>query len=221
MYLQGTSRSCLRCGSTGHTCKSPDHPEEVWWGGHFRCDNVRCKFEGDRDYIGVLNVARVFFSDGDELDHGFTSSSTGDCETVLADRSASTRLTFGTGVVASEPGQARATAGGGSAVIAPTVALLESKNTGRDGHGSAVQQSPDSYGVLLKTGTIPSMFNGKNTPSAVAISARTRSPRLVRTRHRASLLRDRRRDGGVRGPASRAGGLRSRQVDGRWRSPRR
>lgn len=140
VYPEGTSRSCPRCGATGHTCKSPDHHEELWWGGHFRCDNSRCGFEGDRDYIGALNVARVFFSDGDTLDHDFTSSYTGDCEIVLARRSAGTRLTFGTGVVAYEPGQAEATAGGGSAVIAPAVALPESNADGSDGRGPAVQQ---------------------------------------------------------------------------------
>ncbi|MFC6993744.1 zinc ribbon domain-containing protein [Haladaptatus sp. GCM10025707] len=57
-----TSRSCPRCGSTGHTTKSPDHAFEVWWGGHFRCDNARCGFQADRDYVGAVNVARVFFS---------------------------------------------------------------------------------------------------------------------------------------------------------------
>jgi len=140
VYPEGTSRSCPRCGSTGHTCKSPDHQQEHWWGGHFRCDNARCGFEGDRDYVGALNVARVFFSDTDELDHGFTSSYTGDSEIVLAGRSAGTRLTFGTGVVAYEPEQARATVGGGSAVIAPAVALPESNADGSDGCGPAVQQ---------------------------------------------------------------------------------
>ena len=157
VYPEGTSRSCPRCGSTGHTCKSPDHQQEHWWGGHFRCDNTRCGFEGDRDYIGALNVARVFFSDTDELDHGFTSSYTGNAEIVLAGRSAGeqsnglrstsepasdagTRLTFGTGVVAYEPEQERATAGGGSAVIAPAVALPESNADGSNGRGPAVQQ---------------------------------------------------------------------------------
>ena len=140
VYPQGTSRSCPRCGATGHTCKSPDHYEEVWWGGHFRCDNARCGFEGDRDYIGALNVARVFFSDGDGLDHGSTSSYTGEFETVLASRSAGTRLTFGTGIITYEPEQAVATAGGGSAVIAPAVALPESNADGSDGRGPAVQQ---------------------------------------------------------------------------------
>ncbi|SEP31255.1 transposase, IS605 OrfB family, central region [Halorientalis persicus] len=140
VYPEGTSRSCPRCGSTGHTCKSPDHQQEHWWGGHFRCDNARCGFEGDRDYIGALNVARVFFSETDELDHGFTSSYTGDAEIMLASRSAGTRLTFGTGVVAYEPEQARATAGGGSAVIAPAVALPESNADGSNGRGPAVQQ---------------------------------------------------------------------------------
>ena len=157
VYPKGTSRSCPRCGSAGHTCKSPDHHHEQWWGGHFRCDNARCGFEGDRDYIGALNVARVFFSEADELDHGFTSSYTGDSEIVLARRSAGkrsvasrstselasdagTRLTFGTGIVAYEPGQAAATTGGGSAVIAPAVALPESNADGSDGCGPVVQQ---------------------------------------------------------------------------------
>jgi len=157
VYPQETSRSCPRCGSTGHTCKSPDHQQEHWWGGHFRCDNARCGFEGDRDYIGALNVARVFFSETDERDHGFTFSYTGDSETVLAGRSTGeqsdglrssselasddgTRLTFETGIVAYEPEQARATAGGGSAVIAPAVALPESNADGSNGRGPAVQQ---------------------------------------------------------------------------------
>ncbi|MEF8783949.1 MAG: transposase [Haloarculaceae archaeon] len=140
VYPQETSRSCPRCGSPGHTCKSPDQHEELWWGGHFRCDNARCGFEGDRDYVGAVNVARVFFSDGDTLDHDFTSSYSGDSEIVLAGRSAGTRLTFGAGVVAYKPGQEAATAGGGSAVIAPAVALPESKNGGSDGRGPAVQQ---------------------------------------------------------------------------------
>lgn len=140
VYPQGTSRSCPRCGSSGHTCKSPDHDQELWWGGHFRCDNARCGFEGDRDYTGALNVARVFFSNGDGLHHGFTSSYTGDSEIVLARRSAGTRLTFGTGIVVYTPGQAAATAGGGSAVIAPAVALPESKLDGSDGRGPAGQQ---------------------------------------------------------------------------------
>ena len=141
VYPKGTSRSCPRCGSTGHTCKSPDHQQEHWWGGHFRCDNSRCGFEGDRDYIGALNVARVFFSDGDTLDHDFTSSYTGDSEIVLARRSAGTRLTFGSGIVAYEPDQAEATAGGGSARVAPAVALSESNADGSDGYGPATRQT--------------------------------------------------------------------------------
>ena len=140
VFPQGTSRSCPCCGATGHTCKSPDHHEEVWWGGHFRCDDVRCGFEGDQDYIGALNVARVFFGDGNTLNHDFTSSYTGDSEIVLAGRSAGTRLTFGSGVVAYEPEQAEATAGSGSAVIAPAVALHESNADSSDGRGPAVQQ---------------------------------------------------------------------------------
>lgn len=140
VFSKGTSRVCPRCGGAGHTCKSPDHHEAVWWGGHFRCDNARCEFQGDRDYVAAVNVARVFFSDGDELDHGFTSSYTGDVEIVLAGRSAGTRLAFGRSVVAYEPGQARATAGGGSACVAPAVALSESNADSSDGCGPATCQ---------------------------------------------------------------------------------
>ncbi len=157
VYPEGTSRVCPRCGSTGHTCKSPDHHEEKWWGGHFRCDNARCSFQGDRDYVGALNVARVFFSNGDGLDHGFTTSYIEDAETVLARRSAGerslalrsssdsrsdagTRLTFGYGVVAYMPGQAGTTVGGGSANVAPAVALPESNADGSDGRGPTAHQ---------------------------------------------------------------------------------
>ena len=132
----GTSRSCPRCGSTGHSCKSPDHQQEHWWGGHFRCDNARCGFEGDRDYIGALNMARVFFSETDKRDHDFTSSYTGDSEIGRA----GTRLTFGSGIVTYEPEQATAITGGGSAVIAPAVAVPKSNADSRDGRGPVVQQ---------------------------------------------------------------------------------
>jgi len=157
VFPKGTSRVCPRCGGAGHTCKSPDHHEEVWWGGHFRCDNARCEFQGDRDYVAAVNVARVFFSDGAGLDRGFTSSYTGDAEIVLADRSAGersdasrstselvsdagTRLAFGRGVVAYEPEQARATAGSGSARVAPAFALSESNADGGDGCGPATRR---------------------------------------------------------------------------------
>jgi len=140
VFPQGTSRMCPRCGSSGHTCKSPDHSEEVWWGGHFRCDNARCGFEGDRDYVAAVNVARVYFSETDGLDSGFTFSYTGDVEIVPAGRSVGTRLAFGRGVVAYRPEQARATAGGGSAVIAPAVALSESNADGSVRCGPATRQ---------------------------------------------------------------------------------
>jgi putative transposase len=124
-----TSRSCPRCGSTGHTTKSPDHFHEVWWGGHFRCDNTRCGFQADRDYVGAVNVARVFFSEMATLDHDFTSSYTGDFEIVPASRSAGSRLAFGTAPLA-YIGQSEqvVTAGGGSAFIAPAVTPTETKN---------------------------------------------------------------------------------------------
>jgi hypothetical protein len=92
----------------------------------------------------------VFCSETDELDHDFTSSYTGDAEIVLAGRSAGTRLTFGTGVVAYEPEQAEATAGGGSAVIAPAVALPESNGMVAMGVDQPSNSVPNSYGILLK-----------------------------------------------------------------------
>ncbi|WP_229124659.1 transposase [Halapricum desulfuricans] len=124
-----TSRSCPRCGSTGHTTKSPDHDYEVWHGGHFRCDNSRCGFQADRDYVGAVNVARVFYAESDSLDSNFTSSYTGDSEIELAGRSAGSRPTFGNAPVA-YTGQSRVTAGGGSAFIAPAVTPIGTKNNG-------------------------------------------------------------------------------------------
>ncbi len=123
-----TSRSCPRCGSTGHTTRSPDHYREIWWGGHFRCDNTRCGFQGDRDYVGAVNVARVFFSNTASLQHDFTSSYTGYFEIVPASRSAGSRLVFGEAPIA-YIGQSEqdVTAGGGSCLIAPAVTPTETK----------------------------------------------------------------------------------------------
>ncbi|WP_240756899.1 transposase [Natronorubrum bangense] len=129
VYAGNTSRSCPRCGSTGHTTKSPDHYYEVWHGGHFRCDNTRCGFQADRDYVGAVNVARVFFAESDSLDSDFTSSYTGDFEIELAGRSAGSCPMFGDSLIA-YTGQLRVTAGGGSAFIAPAVTPNGTKNTG-------------------------------------------------------------------------------------------
>ena len=138
---QETSRSCPRCGSTGSTYESPEHThEEDSLGAYFLCDNALCAFGGDRDYVGALNVARVFFSETYELDHDFTSSYMGDVEIVLACRSAGTRLTLGSGIVAYEPEQDAVTVGGGSAVISPAVTVSESNSNGSGGRGPAVRQ---------------------------------------------------------------------------------
>ncbi len=124
-----TSRECPRCGATGHTTKSPDHFHEVWHGGHFRCDNTRCGFEADRDYVGAVNVARVFFSESATLDHDFTSSYTGDFKIVPASRSAGSRLAFGDAPIAfTEQSEQDVTAGGGSCFIAPAVTPTETIN---------------------------------------------------------------------------------------------
>jgi IS605 OrfB family transposase len=123
-----TSRSCPRCGATGHTTKSPDHFHEVWWGGHFRCDNARCGFQADRDYVGAVNVARVFFSDSATLEHDFTSSYIGDSVIVPASRSAGSRLAFGVAPIAFTGQSKGVTAGGGSCFIQPAVTPTETKN---------------------------------------------------------------------------------------------
>jgi IS605 OrfB family transposase len=143
-----TSRSCPRCGATGHTTKSPDHFHEVWWGGHFRCDNARCGYQADRDYVGAVNVARVFFSDSASLDHGFTPSYIEDFEIVPASRSAGSRLAFGDAPIA-YLGQSDkdVTAGGGSCFIAPAVTPTETKNHSSNPSAS----SPAMLGVTRFT----------------------------------------------------------------------
>jgi putative transposase len=138
-----TSRSCPRCGSTGHTTKSPDHFHEVWWGGHFRCDNARCSFQADRDYVGAVNVARVFFSTTETLDHDFTSSYMGDSEIVLASRSAGPRLTFGEAPLVFTGQSNEVTVGGGSCFIAPAVTPTETEN---DSSNNSVS-SPATHGT--------------------------------------------------------------------------
>lgn len=50
------------------------------------------------------------------------------------------RFTFGSGIVADDPDQTAATADGGSAVIAPAVAVPESNADGSDGRSPLVQQ---------------------------------------------------------------------------------
>jgi hypothetical protein len=68
---------------------------------------------------------------------------------VAGGRSAGTRLTFGTGVVAYEPEQIVATAIGGSAVIAPAVALSQSNADGSGGRGPVAHQ----YSCLRRCNT--------------------------------------------------------------------
>ncbi|WP_240756912.1 transposase [Natronorubrum bangense] len=148
VYAGNTSRSCPRCGSTGHTTKSPDHDYEVWHGGHFRCDNTRCGFQADRDYVGAVNVARVFFAESDSLDSDFTSSYTGDFEIELASRSAGSRPTFGNTLVA-YTGRSRVTAGGGSAFIAPAVTPTGTKNA-VSSKSSVSSPATHSYSLFVR-----------------------------------------------------------------------
>ncbi len=56
----GTSRYCPRCGERGVTVKAPDLRVEQRSGGHFVCE--ACGFEGDRDYVGSVNVGRMYLS---------------------------------------------------------------------------------------------------------------------------------------------------------------
>ncbi|MCL9818520.1 transposase [Natronocalculus amylovorans] len=139
-----TSRSCPRCGATGHTTKSPDHSFEVWWGSHFRCDNARCGYQADRDYVGAVNVARVFFSETATLERDFTSSYTGDVEIVPASRSAGPRLTFGEAPIVFTEQSSEVAAGGGSCLIAPAVTPTETKN---DSSKPVSVSSPATHGT--------------------------------------------------------------------------
>ncbi|WP_256567134.1 transposase [Natrinema gelatinilyticum] len=152
VYAGNTSRSCPRCGSTGHTTKSPDHYHEAWHGGQLRCDNSRCAYQADRDYVGAVNVARVFFSNSATLDSNFTSSYTGDCEIELAGRSAGSRPTFGTTLVA-YVGQSRVTAGGRSAFIAPAVTPTGTKNVGSS-KSSVSSPATHSYSRFLRDAAV-------------------------------------------------------------------
>ncbi len=152
VYAGNTSRSCPRCGSTGHTTKSPDHYFEVWHGGHFRCDNSRCGFQGDRDYIGAVNVARVFYSESDSLDSGFTSSYIGDCEIELVGRSAGSRPVFGNSLVAFT-GRSRVTAGGGSCLIAPAVTPTGTENA-VSSESSVSSPATHSYSLFVRDAAV-------------------------------------------------------------------
>jgi len=173
VYAGNTSRSCPRCGSTGHTIKSPGHFHEVWWGGHFRCDNARCGYQADRDYVGAVNVARVFFSETVTLEHDFTSSYTGDSEIVPASRSAGEsfserrssselasdggpRLVFGEAPLAfTEQSEQDVTAGGGSCLIAPAVTPTETKNHSSNPNSAS---SPAMLGVTRFTRVTPNCY---------------------------------------------------------------
>jgi len=62
----GTSRHCPRCGEHGETLKAPDERDECRHGGHFHCSS--CGYECDRDVVGSLNVARVFFDDYEQIE---------------------------------------------------------------------------------------------------------------------------------------------------------
>ena len=57
-----TSRYCPRCGKYGKTLVAPNLREECRHGGHFYCPH--CGHECDRDIVGSLNVARVYFEGG-------------------------------------------------------------------------------------------------------------------------------------------------------------
>lgn len=138
VFPQNTSRRCSRCGATGYTTKSPDHTQEVWWGGHFRCDNSRCGFQGDRDYVGALNVARVFFAESEDWSD-FSVSYIGTSEIVPAACSVGMRPLLHTSVAREQD----VTAGGGSAYTAPAVTPTRTKSNSRatkcGGSGPATQ----------------------------------------------------------------------------------
>lgn len=57
----GTSRHCPRCGDHGETVNAPNDHTECRHGGHFHCPT--CGFDGDRDYVGAVNVGRKHFDE--------------------------------------------------------------------------------------------------------------------------------------------------------------
>ena len=61
----GTSQHCPRCGEHGERVKASNDLTEDETGGWFHCDD--CGFSGDRDYVGSLNVGRVYLSPADRI----------------------------------------------------------------------------------------------------------------------------------------------------------
>lgn len=150
-----SSKACPRCGSQGKTTKSPDHAQYDPHGAFFTCENARCDCQGDRDYIGALNVARVFFSEDESVWTRFTVSYTGASDLVSARRSVDTRphAHCPSGVKSySVRGrwEVQATAGGGSAYTAPAVAPSKTVNDSSSRSGPATL-SESSSGALPTT----------------------------------------------------------------------
>ena len=61
----GTSQHCPRCGEHGERVKASNDLTEDEAGGWFYCD--QCGFSGDRDYVGSLNVGRMYLSPTDRI----------------------------------------------------------------------------------------------------------------------------------------------------------
>ena len=55
---RGTSSYCPRCTTKGLKVSSPDSITQNSYGRHFYCSH--CQFRADRDYVGAVNVYRVF-----------------------------------------------------------------------------------------------------------------------------------------------------------------
>jgi len=61
----GTSQFCPHCGCHGKRVNASNDLTENETGGWFYCEE--CGFSADRDYIGALNIGRVFLSPTDRI----------------------------------------------------------------------------------------------------------------------------------------------------------
>jgi transposase len=55
-----TSHVCPRCGGAATTCRSPEERDTIVdWGAWLCCSNAECLWNGSRDYVASVNIARL------------------------------------------------------------------------------------------------------------------------------------------------------------------